>query len=102
MSTDVQAAIARLWRESRPLVLKRAGALEQTAAALAAGPVPPARVEAARVSAHKLAGSLGSFGLAAGSELAAAIERELQDGAPDPSRLSQLAAQLCAAVRAFD
>lgn len=100
MSEDVHAAIARLWQGSRPVVLQRVAALQDTAAALAAGRLDADDVPAARTAAHKLVGSLGTFGVAHGSELARLIEQELETARPDPARLADLAAQLRAAVEA--
>ena len=77
MPDDIHAAIARLWERSRPVVLERVAALQETATALAAGPVAE-DVHDARAEAHKLAGSLGTFGVAQGSELARGIEQELE------------------------
>jgi HPt (histidine-containing phosphotransfer) domain-containing protein len=100
VSDDVHDAIARLWQRSRPVVLERIGSLERTAMALAAGSVEPGALEAARTEAHKLAGSLGTFGVAHGSELARGVEQELEAGGPDPPRLRNLVSQLRAVVEA--
>ena len=97
---DVQAAIARWWERSRPVVLERIGDLEETASALAAGGVAPARVEQARAEAHKLAGSLGTFGFPRGSEIARELEQELERGGRNPELLADLLAQLRAVVEA--
>lgn len=99
---DVQAAIARWWRQSRPVVLERIGDLEETAGALAEGRASPARVEQARAEAHKLAGSLGTFGLPRGSEIARELEQELERGGRNPELLADLLAQLRAVVEASD
>lgn len=100
MSDDIQAAIIRLWKRSRPIVLERIGTLEETTSGLAAGRREPGEIEQARVDAHKLVGSLGTFGLPLGSELAREVEEELQCGGRDPARLAALLAQLRAVVEA--
>jgi chemotaxis protein histidine kinase CheA len=100
VSDDIHAAIARLWKSSRPVVLERVAALQETASALAAGPVDADDVRAARGEAHKLVGSLDTFGVEHGSELARCIEQELDAGGHDPARLAELTAQLRAAVQA--
>jgi Hpt domain len=100
VSDDVHAAIARLWQRSRPAILEKVGALQATAAGLAAGRLDAEDVSAARVEAHKLVGSLGTFGVEGGSELARCVEQELEAGGRDPARLTDLTAQLRAAVEA--
>ena len=100
MSEDVQAAITRLWARSRPVVLERIAALQVTAAELAAGRLDPQEVEDARADAHKLVGSLGTFGIPQGSDLARGVERELEGGGGDPARLSDLLVQLRQVVEA--
>jgi len=94
VSEDVQAAITRLWARSRPVVLERIAALQVTAAELAAGRLDSDAVEDARADAHKLVGSLGTFGIPRGSDLARGVERELEGGGGDPARLSDLLVQL--------
>jgi HPt (histidine-containing phosphotransfer) domain-containing protein len=81
-------------------VLERIGNLEQTAGALAAGSLAPSKVEQARGEAHKLVGSLGTFGLPRGSEIAREVEQELERGGRNPELLADLLAQLRAEVEA--
>ena len=100
MSEDVQAAITRLWARSRPVVLERIAALQVTAAQLAAGRLESDQIEDARADAHKLVGSLGTFGIPQGSDLARGVERELEGGGGDPARLTDLLAQLRQVVEA--
>ena len=100
MSDDLQAAILRQWKQSRPMVLERIRALQEAAGALAAQRLEPHEIEAARSDAHKLVGSLGTFGLPRGSELARHVEQELEAGGPDPTLLADLLAQLRAVVEA--
>lgn len=94
VSDDVNATIARMWQRSRPTVLERVTALEETARALTAGRADAEAIVAARTDAHKLIGSLGTFGVQGGSELARRIEEELEAGGQDPPRLNELAVQL--------
>lgn len=94
MSEDVQAAITRLWARSRPVVLERIAALQATAGELAAGRLAPQELEDARADAHKLVGSLGTFGIPQGSDLARGVERELEGEGGNPARLRDLLAQL--------
>ena len=55
----------------------------------ARGALDAATAEAARREAHKLTGSLGTFGIPEGTERARALELALEDGAgpADPTRL---------------
>ena len=100
MTDDVQATIARLWQRSRPLVLQRVAALQETATALAIGRLDAEEIRTARAEAHKLVGSLGTFGVERGSELARRVEHELETGGQDPARLADLTAQLHTVVEA--
>ncbi|ADB74243.1 Hpt domain-containing protein [Geodermatophilus obscurus] len=81
-------AVARLWERFRPLVDQRVELLR----AHAEGDPGVPREEALRV-AHNLAGSLGSYGRPAGSEIARRIEEALQQGVP-PAALAPLVADL--------
>lgn len=100
VSEDLQAAIVRLWTQSRPIVLGRIDGLQETARSLAAGRLEPEEIEKARAEAHKLVGSLGTFGLPRGSELAGGVEQEFEASDCDPARLADLLAQLRALVEA--
>jgi len=101
VSDDVQAAVVRLWRRSRPVVLERIAALEEAATALAAGRLEPHEVEQSRAEAHKLVGSLGTFGVPRGSELARGVEHELAGSGQDAGLIADLLARLRAAVEAY-
>jgi DNA-binding response OmpR family regulator/HPt (histidine-containing phosphotransfer) domain-containing protein len=71
------AAIATLDR-FRPTLVARLDALSEAAAALRSQQLPLPIHQAATQAAHNLAGSLGLFGLGAGSELARQIETWLE------------------------
>jgi HPt (histidine-containing phosphotransfer) domain-containing protein len=77
----LDAAIAALWQDARPRALERVAVLEAAVTALAEGALAPETADEARREAHKLAGSLGTFGLPAGTEHARAIERAFDAGA---------------------
>ncbi|MDA0265810.1 MAG: response regulator [Cyanobacteria bacterium] len=69
-----QMAIAAL-EQFRPVITDRLSALFTALTALSQGSLPAPQRQAARQAAHKLAGSLGMFGLPVGSE----ISRDLED-----------------------
>jgi HPt (histidine-containing phosphotransfer) domain-containing protein len=75
-------------------------ALQEAAAALAAGQLDVEALSSARADAHKLVGSLGTFGVERGSELARQVERELEAGGRDPARLAALATELRTVIEA--
>jgi HPt (histidine-containing phosphotransfer) domain-containing protein len=73
-----EAALAQaldgLWQRFLPQIRERVAILESAAAARAAGPLTEELREAALTAAHKLAGTLGTFGLARGTVLARELE----------------------------
>jgi HPt (histidine-containing phosphotransfer) domain-containing protein len=77
---DFQAAILALWRDAQPRTLARVEVIEQAVAALPRGPLEAEVAEHARGEAHKLAGSMGTFGMPEGSEHARALEQRLRAG----------------------
>lgn len=88
-----EAAIA-LWDKFKPPMLQRLASLEQAVDALRSGPLPEPLRQSALADAHKLSGSLGMFGFAAGSRLAQAIEQGLNPAAP--AAVNQLAVLVAA------
>ena len=98
---EFAAQIARVWDASRTTMNSRLDAVDAAGAALLGGSLGGEERAAALVAAHKLAGSLGTFGLPEGSELASELELMLRaPGAPGIMRLSELAERLRAIVRA--
>jgi HPt (histidine-containing phosphotransfer) domain-containing protein len=67
-------ALARLWTKFLPDIEQRVAVLEVAAQALAAGTLTSEQRESAHAAAHKLAGTLGMFGLHSGTELARQTE----------------------------
>lgn len=103
MKTDEEfrAEIARIWVESEAVMHARLDAVDAAGAALLAGSLDAELRVAATSAAHKLAGSLGTFGLPDGSELAGELEVMLRDpGVPPVMRLSEIAERLRAIVQA--
>ena len=93
-SQQVRAALAQIWERSKGTILNRVVVLEQATLALLEGALSGALQEQAEREAHKLAGSLGTFGFAQGSRLAREMEYLLQAVAPlgqaETLRLSEL------------
>lgn len=96
-------AIDSMWHKFLPQILERAGTLEDAASAAAAGHLNEEQREAAQSAAHKLAGTLGTFGLARGTRLARELEQLYTgpagavSGAP-VDRLVRLAAEVRAII----
>lgn len=74
----VIATTERVWRQSQQQFINQVQQIEQAANALLLGALTPELQKQAKHAAHKLAGSLGIFGLAEGSQLAKALEDRLQ------------------------
>ena len=95
---DLTAALEQLWKRFLPEIEERVSILDAAARACAAGELPKEQREAAHAAAHKLAGTLGTFSLARGTELAREFE-QICDGKDTCSgdqggRLSTLAAEI--------
>lgn len=92
------AAVAAAWERFRGTILARVDAVEGAAIAVLEGALDAERRRNAEREAHKLAGSVGTFGFAQGSRLAKEIELLLQGSAPlgqaDALRLTDLAVAL--------
>jgi len=89
-------ALDRLWTRFLPQLRERVAALESAPAALAEGRLSAEESAAAAAAAHKLAGVLGTFGMAGGTLLAR--EAELLYSGPAhaaaAARLASIAAEL--------
>lgn len=75
---NFNASVARLWERFKEPIVKRMDTVEQAIAALFTGTLNSELKARAISEAHKLAGSLGTFGFALGSEVARKIEHLLQ------------------------
>lgn len=82
----ISPELAEVWVRSRPLLEARLKAVESALAGTESR-------ERALLEAHRLAGSLGTFGLERGSELARRLEAGLEGGAATAALLP-LAAEL--------
>lgn len=93
---NLASALDRLWIQFLPEMRERVSLIEVAAAACAAGWLTSEQCQAAHDAAHKLAGVLGTFGLAEGTALARELETICAgENGPDPR-----AVQLVAALRA--
>lgn len=72
-----QDALQAIWMRSRETLQQRIEVLERAAGALLEDRLTPEARSTARIEAHRLAGSLGTFGIPEGSEHARAIEERL-------------------------
>jgi HPt (histidine-containing phosphotransfer) domain-containing protein len=97
-------ALARLWAKFLPEILERVRVLERAGAALEARTLGAEERGAALAAAHKLAGVLGTFGLAEGTALAREAEIAYSEDAAIPTadvaRLKQIALELNEMIRA--
>jgi diguanylate cyclase (GGDEF)-like protein len=92
------SALAALWQRHRQTNLDRISLLESTTANLLRGVVDPDAISKGAVAAHKLAGSLGTFGFDAGSRAALEAEFVLREPEVDGRRLAEAVTALRASV----
>jgi len=76
---EMAQALARLWTKFQPDIEQRVATLEVAAQALPAGSLTDEQRESAHAAAHKLAGTLGMFGLHRGTALARQAELALAE-----------------------
>jgi HPt (histidine-containing phosphotransfer) domain-containing protein len=99
---SLSGALDALWTRFRSEIMGRVAALESAAEACHAGRLSAEQQKEAHANAHNLAGVLGTFGLARGTQLAR--ELELTFSSPDgidPARarfLPEIASELRAVV----
>jgi HPt (histidine-containing phosphotransfer) domain-containing protein len=92
-ASNLSAAIDRLWIRFLPEIRERVGVLDAAAATCAASQLTDQQREAAHAAAHKLAGTLGTFNLARGTELARELELVFaRNDNPGPAIAGRLAA----------
>ncbi len=93
-----QNAAARVWAQFHDVIFERLAAVEKAATALRRATLTPEVRQKAVLEAHRLAGSLGMFGLEDGTHAARQIEHLLGEQAvlaPEaPHRLVELSATL--------
>ncbi len=71
---SVRSALAALWQRSKGPLGEQVSVLEAAAMSCLSGELGAAQREQARSEAHKLLGSLGTFGMPEGSDIARSIE----------------------------
>ena len=95
---DISAILNQMWVRFLPDMYERVTVLELAANSHAAGTLSTEQCAAAHSAAHKLVGSLGTFGLLRGSELAREFEQACVSDkallAIDPSRLQVIAEEI--------
>jgi len=95
---QAQSSAVRVWTQFRDLIFERLAAVEKAANALRRATLTPEIRQKAVLEAHRLAGSLGMFGLEEGTRVAREIEHLLDEKAvlaPEaPHRLVELTAAL--------
>ncbi len=92
------SALAMLWQRHRQTNLDRISLLEETAADVLRGVVDDDATAAGASAAHKLAGSLGTFGFDAGSRAALEAETLLREPVIDGRLLAEAVTALRASV----
>ena len=93
---DLTAALAGLWTRFLPEIRDRVSILESAIRSLGSGSLAADEREAAHSAAHKLAGTLGTFGLEQGTVLARELELafSVDSASASPDRLVTAAAAL--------
>jgi HPt (histidine-containing phosphotransfer) domain-containing protein len=87
---QIQRALAELWERHLPEIAERVSLLERTCKSLRGGVLSEKERESALQAAHKLAGVLGTFGRARGTELARSVESWLATRATALRNLDQM------------
>ena len=100
MDRDVADGIGSIWAGHFEAQERRLAVLEQAIVSVVAGALDDGAQQDAQQAAHKLAGSLGTFGLEHGSQIAAQIETALKAQTLEWSELGSLARSV-ASLRAL-
>ena len=100
-TADIARVLDAMWTKFLPDIRDRVSVLERATQAAAEGTLDGDLREAAKSAAHKLAGTLGTFGLSRGTDLARELELVFSSDRPeplDPSQLKSAAAEIRVAV----
>jgi HPt (histidine-containing phosphotransfer) domain-containing protein len=99
---DLTDILNQLWARFLPDIYERVAILEAAAQACTTGQITREQREAAHAAAHKLAGSLGTFDLGRGSQLAREFEElcasEQFSTAAQVQQLTEIAAEIRAVI----
>ncbi|WP_448572191.1 response regulator [Trichothermofontia sp.] len=82
-AAQTRAAVAKIWQRTKLINLERLGLIEQAITALQLGQIEAELHQQAQQAAHKLVGSLGTFGFTEGSTLARQLENHLSRVSPN-------------------
>lgn len=100
---QLHSALAGIWERSKANVLARVAVLERASLAMLEARLDDALRQQAEREAHKLAGSLGTFGFREGSRLARSMEQALQAGlSPTRERALRFAEGIVALQRELE
>jgi HPt (histidine-containing phosphotransfer) domain-containing protein len=81
MPDQIHPVLAKVWLQFREMIFHRVAVLEDAANGAKQGELDDEVRQSAMREAHKLAGSLGTFGLMEGTRIAREIEHFLEDPA---------------------
>lgn len=98
LQPDLGAALDRLWTRFLAEIQQRTVVIEAAVAALDAGSLSPEQKDAAASAAHKLAGVLGTFSLARGTELARELELQFSASPASAREIGSILAELRAVI----
>lgn len=90
-AAQTRAAVAKIWQRTKLINLERLGLIEQAITALQLGQIEAELHQRAQQAAHKLVGSLGTFGFTEGSTLARELENHLSLVSSDAQQQEALA-----------
>lgn len=91
---EMREMLAGIWERHKPEMDERLAVLERASQVLGERDLTPQERSDAVYAAHKLAGALGTFGRAEGSEIARLLERCLEGGGTPESGISDAIARL--------
>src|SRR5262245_3199792 len=102
LDAGLTATVQELWEQARPVALECLNVLDDAVAAVMVGALDDDLRERAMRESHKLAGSLGTFGLRDATERAAALETAFMRPPPTEQapRLAEHAVELRRLVEA--
>ncbi len=97
----ISKALDAMWARHRSEILERVTVLEAAAQAVTTNQLPSSDRAAAHAAAHKLAGTLGMFNLAHGTDLARELEQNYSRESAPPAASGKQLASMAAELRAM-